>query len=71
VITEIGCLIDSLENSEALEDRLQRALLGTTRGQLFDGLREWFRQLHHRPAVAYAEFAEEMIQSGDVVITFN
>jgi len=71
VITEIGSLIDSLENTEALEDRLQRALLATTRGQLFDGLREWFRQIHHRPAAAYAEFADEMIQPGDIVITFN
>jgi hypothetical protein len=71
VITEIGSSIDSLENSEVLEDRLQRALLATTRGQLFDGLREWFRELHNRPAVAYAQFADEVIQPGDVVITFN
>jgi len=34
-------------------------------------LREWFRELHLRPAVAYAKFADEVIQAGDVVITFN
>lgn len=71
VITAIESLIDSLENSEVLEDRLQRTLLGNTRGQLSTGLREWFRELHLRPATAYAQCADEVIHPEDVVITFN
>src|SRR4051812_11801751 len=54
VITEIESMIDSLENSDVLEDRLQRSLLGNTRGQLSVALREWFRELHLRPSTAYA-----------------
>ena len=34
-------------------------------------LREWFREIHTKPASAYAEFASKVIQPGDVVITFN
>jgi hypothetical protein len=71
VITAIESLIHSLENSVVLEDRLQRTLLGNTLGQLSSGLREWFRELHLHPAGAYANFADEMIQPEDVVITFN
>jgi hypothetical protein len=71
MITAIESLIDSLETSEILEDRLQRTLLGNTRGQLSSGLREWFRELHLRPATAYAQFADEIIQPEDVVVTFN
>jgi hypothetical protein len=38
---------------------------------LSDGLREWFRELHLRPATAYAQFADEVIQPDNVIITFN
>lgn len=34
-------------------------------------LHEWFRELHLHPAPAYEHLADEMIQPGDVVITFN
>lgn len=64
VITEIDSLIES-----NMKDRLQHWTLVTARQQLFDSLREWFREV--RPAVAYAKFADEVIQAGDVVITFN
>ena len=66
VITEIDSLIDS-----NMKDRLQHFKLVTARQRLFDSLREWFRELHLRPAFAYAKFANEVIQTGDVVITFN
>ncbi len=71
VITELESSIVSLADSEVLEDRLQRTLIGTTHGQLFESLREWFRELHLHPAAAYAEFADRVIKPGDVVITFN
>ncbi len=34
-------------------------------------LREWFRQIHVGAAAAYAEFADKLVQVGDVIITFN
>ncbi len=71
VITEIEASIVSLAESEAVEDRLQRNRLGNTRGQLLESLREWFRELHLRPADAYAEFADRVVQPGDVIVTFN
>jgi hypothetical protein len=71
VITEMQSSIHSVADSEVLEDRLQRMLLGNTLGQLSAGLREWFRQLRLRGAHAYADFADSVIQPGDVVITFN
>jgi hypothetical protein len=71
VITEMQSSIHSLADSEVLEDRLQRTLLGNTLGQLNAGLREWFRQRRLHGAHAYAEFADNVIQPGDVVITFN
>jgi|SRR5579871_62869 len=71
VITEMDSSIHSLADSDVLEDRLQRTLLGNTLGQLNAGLREWFRELRLHGAHAYAEFAANVIQPGDIVITFN
>ena len=71
VMTEMQSSIHSLAHSEVLEDRLQRTLLGNTLGQLNAGLREWFRELRLHGAHAYAQFADNIIQQGDVVITFN
>ena len=71
VITEMQASIHSLTSSEVVEDRLQRTLLGNTLGQLNAGLREWFRELRLHGAPAYSDFADNVIQPGDVVITFN
>jgi len=71
VITELESSIDSLADSEVLEHRLRRTLLGNTCGQLSESLREWFRELHLKPAAAYAYFAGEVVHPGDVIITFN
>jgi len=71
VITQLESSISSLTDSDVWEDKLQRSLLGTARGHLFDSLREWFRELHLHTAAAYAEFADNVIQPDDVVITFN
>lgn len=71
VITEVESLIDSLANSEDQERKLERTLLGNTYGRLNESLREWFRELSQTPAIAYSQFAENIIQQGDVFITFN
>jgi hypothetical protein len=39
---------------------------------LLQAIREWFAEIQrHNPAVAYRKFASQIIQRGDVVITFN
>jgi hypothetical protein len=40
VITQLESSISSLTDSDVWEDKLQRSLLGTARGHLFDSLRE-------------------------------
>lgn len=66
VITEVQSSIEC--NGK---DRVQHFNLVSARQHLFDGLRLWFREIHFRPATGYAEFADEVIQPGDVVISFN
>ena len=44
---------------------------GNLRGWVGTWLREWFREIHTGTAAAYAEFADKLVQAGDVIITFN
>jgi hypothetical protein len=71
VITELASRIDFLKNAGTAEGRAERTRLGNSRGFLNASLREWFREIHTQPAVAYAAFADKVAQPGDVVITFN
>ena len=71
VITGLDSFAALLANSDVMEDRLQRTLIDTTRWQLSESLQEWFRELHLHPALDYAEFADHVIQPGDIVISFN
>jgi hypothetical protein len=71
LITELQSQVVSLKDAEAYEDRIQRTNLGTCSGSLAAALREWFREVHNRPAPSYAMFAEKIAKSGDVIITFN
>ena len=32
---------------------------------------QWFRGIHAETAAAYAEFADKLVQAGDVIVTFN
>jgi hypothetical protein len=70
VITQLVAAIETLD-SDAQEDRVLRSLLGNARGQIAEAIREWFREVHLNAAPAYAEFADRVIEAGDVVITFN
>jgi len=71
MVTELASRIDSLKNSQNVEDKTERMRLGNRLGCLGTSLREWFRAIHTKPAPAYAKFAKEVVQPGDVVITFN
>jgi hypothetical protein len=71
VITELDARIDLLGDSQKLEDRLERSLLGNNRGKVCEALPIWFREIHQNPARAYAQFAKTVVQPGDVIITFN
>jgi hypothetical protein len=71
VITKLDAYIKSLEGSEELEDRLQRSNAAHQRGKLREVVPVWFTEIHTNPAPAYQEFAERIVQPGDVIITFN
>jgi hypothetical protein len=71
VITELQSRIDSLKEAKTSGGKAERMRLGNCRGHLGTSLREWFGQIHTKPAPAYAKFADKLLQPNDVVITFN
>lgn len=71
LITAVHHRISSLKDVQASDARLERSRLGNSLGALGTSLREWFREIHRKPAPVYAEFPDKIVQPGDVVITFN
>lgn len=71
VITEIESVIRAPAEPNDTEHSRRRTILGSTHGQLFESLREWFRELRRNPAEKYAQFAQNIILPGDSVLTFN
>jgi hypothetical protein len=71
VITDLDALVKSLEGSAKFDDRLLRNNAAQQRGKLREALPLWFSEIHFNPAPAYQTFAENIIQPGDVIITFN
>jgi hypothetical protein len=71
LITELQSLVASLKDSQASEDKARRSKFGTCLGWAGVALQQWFKEIHTRPAPDYATFAEEIVQSGDVIISFN
>ena len=71
VITKLDAHIKSLEGSEELEDRLRRSNAAHQRGKLREAVPVWFTEIHTNFAPAYQQFAERIVQPGDVIITFN
>lgn len=71
VITAFQSRIESLESLNTIDAKAERTKFGNCLGFLNAALREWFREIHAKPAPAYAEFAAKIVQPGDVVITFN
>jgi len=70
VVTELSSRIDSAEAAGIPADA-SPCSPGNLRGWIGHWLREWFRQIHTGTAPAYAEFADKLVQAGDVIITFN
>jgi hypothetical protein len=71
LMTGLQSQIDSLGESASLDDRIERAGLAQARALIGHALQEWFRAIHTQPSPNYAKFAQEVIQAGDAVITFN
>lgn len=71
VITALDDIITSLEGAKELEDRERRTLAAHQRSKLAEVLPQWFVEIHGNPAPAYKQFAENIVQPGDVIITFN
>jgi hypothetical protein len=71
LITELQSLVASLKDAQAPEAKAQRSRFGTCLGWLGVALQQWFKEIHTRAAPDYATFAEEIVQPGDVIITFN
>jgi hypothetical protein len=60
------------ENADAdLDSRERRSIVACMLPVLCEALRQWFREFQERPAKAYREFAAEILQPGENIITFN
>jgi hypothetical protein len=70
LLTEIQERIKSLESGGSHE-RAERAQLSYWRGWLVHAVRQWFREIHSRPAPGYEAFSKRVVAEGDVIITFN
>jgi len=71
VITALDGIITSLESAKELADRERRTIAVHQRSELVEVLPQWFIEIHVNRAPAYEQFAERIVQPGDVVITFN
>ena len=71
VITGLDEVIKSGEGSDKIEERAQRTVAANLRGTLGVVLPQWFSEIHTNPAPTYKQFAEDIVQPGDVIITFN
>ena len=71
LITTVQHHTRSLKDVQAADAKAERRMQGNSVGALGAALRDWFREIHTEPARAYAEFAANLVQPGDVVITFN
>ena len=70
LITELDEVIKSGKGSDNMEERAQR-VAANLRGTLGVVLPQWFSEIHTNPAPAYKQFAGDIVQPGDVIITFN
>lgn len=70
VVTELGARVES-EKAAGVSPSLSPCSPGNLRGWIGSWLREWFRKIHDGTAAAYAEFADKLVEAGDVIITFN
>ena len=71
VVTELEGVVKTLEHSSETEDRIRRSIASSILVQVREVVPIWFTEIHSRPATAYQQFAERIVQPGDVIITFN
>ncbi len=71
VITKLDAQIKALKGTKEVEERIQRSHIANQKGKLGEALPQWFGEIHTNPAPAYQQFAKEIVQSGDVIISFN
>ncbi len=71
VVTELEGVVKTLEHSSETEDRIRRSIASSILVQVREAVPIWFTEIHSRPAPAYQQFAEKIVQPGDVIITFN
>ncbi len=71
LISKIQSRTDELKNAVTEEDKREYFRQGNHRGHINTSLQSWFNEIRIKTATAYAEFATSIVQSGDVLITFN
>jgi hypothetical protein len=70
IVTELSGRLES-DRTAGISPSLSPCSPGNLRGWIGSWLGEWFRQIHTGTAAAYAEFADKLVQAGDVIVTFN
>lgn len=71
LVTELEGLVKSLGHSSETEDIVRRNIASSILVKVREAVPIWFTQIHINPAPAYQQFAEKIVQPGDVIITFN
>jgi hypothetical protein len=70
LFSRIQSLIDCYEDGTA-DQKVLRTLIANERPYLIEGLRSWFCEIRGSGAPAYCQFATDIVQSGDCIISFN
>jgi len=70
LFSQIQTVLDDFRNGTR-EQKAFRVVTANERPHLVEGLRGWFSEIRNAPATAYRQFARQVIQPGDCIITFN
>lgn len=70
LFSEIQTSIDDFENGTP-EQRDFRTIAANERPYLVEGLRAWFWEIRNSEPTAYRQFAKDVVEPGDCIITFN
>jgi hypothetical protein len=71
VISKLEDVIILLEGSDKFDDRVRRTTAAHQRAKIGEVIPIWFTEIHTNTAPAYQQFAEKVVEPGDVIITFN
>jgi hypothetical protein len=70
LVTAIQTLINDYENGTR-EQRAKRTFVANEYGVFKNAVRAWFAEIQHGVALAYQDFAANIVDRGDCIITFN